>query len=299
MRLGINTSLFASPFGDQHTRLFPRFRKWGYDTVELAIASPADFNPIHVREQLDKCGLVAGSLYGVFGPGRDLRGPPAEQAAARQYIQDLLGQMPVLGCSVLAGPMYSTVGRVNPETRAAKREQWLLVKRHLGELAACAADHGCTLCVEPLNRFETDFLNTCEQAIDLVGDVDHPALKIHLDTFHMNIEEKDLGQAIRNAGSLLGHVHASGCDRGTPGTDHTNWRSISSALRFVNYQGDVVLRSFFADDEIIAQAVPVGRRPEPARDVIAREGAKFLRRIINPEVGCEFPYLVARGATVG
>jgi D-psicose/D-tagatose/L-ribulose 3-epimerase len=294
MRLGINTSLFAGSGGDPHPRLFPRFRKWGYDTVELAIASPSDLDPLRVREQLDKYGLVAGSIHGVLGPGRDLRGPPAEQAAARQYLQDLLGLMPALGCSVLAGPMYSTLGRADIETRAAKREQWLLVKRHLRALAACAADHGVTLCIEPLNRFETDFLNTCEQAIDLIDGVDHPALRIHLDTFHMNIEEKDLGQAIRNAGSLLGHLHASGNDRGTPGTDHTNWRSISSALRFIDYQGDVVLKSCFADDDIIAPAGPLGRRAEPNRDAIAREGAKFLRRIINPEVGCEPSYLLAR-----
>jgi D-psicose/D-tagatose/L-ribulose 3-epimerase len=128
-----------------------------------------------------------------------------------------------------------------------------------------------TLCVEPLNRFETDFLNTCDQAIQLVHEVNHPAFKIMLDTFHMNIEEKDSAQAIRRCGQLLGHFHASGSDRGTPGSDHTDWKSIAAALKAINFQGDV---------KIIARAAAIWRRIEPTRDEIAAKGALFLRRLL-------------------
>jgi D-psicose/D-tagatose/L-ribulose 3-epimerase len=281
MRLGINTFLFACPFHDRHTRFFPKFRKWGYDSVELAVAAPSDMDPAHIREQLDKNGLVAGTVCGAFGPGRDLRGKPAEQRATIAYVKALIGQMQVLGSSVLAGPIYSTVGRADAETPAARRQQWKLVRRHLRDLAAYAGDRGVTLCLEPLNRFETDFINTCDQALDMVADVGHPALKIHLDTFHMNIEEKDLGQAIRRCGQHLGHFHASGSDRGTPGNDHTDWAGIAAALKAVKYRGDVVVESFTSDVEIIARAAAIWRRIEPTQDEIAAKGAKFLRRALK------------------
>lgn len=290
MRIGINTTLFACPFHNQDAKYFPEFRRWGYDTVELAICAPSDLSSVYVRDQLDKHGLVVGSICGIFGPGRDLRGSPAEQEASIKYIKDLIRQMQILGCSVLAGPMYSSVGRAERETEEAKLQQWKLVKQHLRELSAYAGDHGCTLCIEPINRFETDFLNTCEQAVNLVSDVDHPALKIHLDTFHMNIEEKDLGLAIRRANSLLGHIHASGSDRGTPGNDHTDWRILSSALRFVKYQGDVVVESYPSDVKFSPLRRAIWRRIEPTREQIARKGAQFLRRVLNPYVGWELAY---------
>ena len=96
------------------------------------------------------------------------------------------------------------------------------------KIAVCryASDHGRTIALEPVNRFETDFINTCEQGLQMIHDVGSPALKLHLDTFHMNIEEKDPAAAIRKAGGLLGHFHACGCDCGTPGNDHIDWKSI-------------------------------------------------------------------------
>ena len=281
MRLGINTFLFACPFHNQHTRLFPKFRKWGFKSVEITVADPGDMNPAYVRDQLDEHGLVAATLCGAFGPGRDLRGTPAEQQASSDYIKALIGQMEILGCTVLGGPLYSSVGRAEAETPANQRAQRKLVVRHLRELAAYAGDRGVTLCVEPLNRFETDLLNTCDQALDLVADVGHPALKVHLDTFHMNIEEKDLGAAIRRCGQHLGLLHASGSDRGTPGTDHIDWKGIAAALRAIKFQGDVVIESFTQDVEIIARAAAIWRRIEPTQDEIAAKGAKFLRKLLK------------------
>ncbi|MEN9662659.1 MAG: hypothetical protein RL324_1608 [Verrucomicrobiota bacterium] len=281
MRLGINTFLFACPFNNRHTKFFPTFRKWGFQSVELAIASPEDMDWSYVKGRLGKSGLVAGSIAAATGPGRDLRGTAQEQEAALEYFKAIIDRMPALGCRTLMGPFYSEVGRADAETVAAKRTQRRLVLKHLKYLAHYASDRGITLCVEPLNRFETDFLNTCDQAIELAGAVDHPAFKIALDTFHMNIEEKDSPRAIRRCGNLLGHFHASGCDRGTPGTDHIDWRGIAAALKAIDYQGDVVIESFTQDVKIIARAAAIWRRIEPTRDEIAAKGVKFLRQLLR------------------
>ena len=150
--------------------------------------------------------------------------------------------------------------------------------KNLKELAAYARAKGVTICIEPLNRFETDFLNTCDQGLRLVRAVKSPAVKLHLDTFHMNIEEKDQAAAIRKAGKLLGHFHACGSDRGTPGGDHIAWPSIVKALKAVGYKGDVVIESFTTDVKVIARAAAIWRRIEPRRNDIAVKGLAFLRK---------------------
>jgi D-psicose/D-tagatose/L-ribulose 3-epimerase len=154
------------------------------------------------------------------------------------------------------------------------------VVKNLKTLAAYAQKRGKQICMEPLNRFETDFINTCDQALKMVKAVGSPALKLHLDTFHMNIEEKCQAAAIRKAGKLLGHFHACGSDRGTPGNDHIDWKSIAKALKDVRYQGDVVIESFTTDVKVIARAAAIWRRIEPTRNEIAVKGVKFLRKTL-------------------
>jgi D-psicose/D-tagatose/L-ribulose 3-epimerase len=96
----------------------------------------------------------------------------------------------------------------------------------------------------------------------------------------MNIEEKNQAAAIRKAGKLLGHLHACGCDRGTPGNDHIDWKGIAKALKDIRYDGDVVIESFTTDVKVIARAAAIWRKIEPTQDEIAVKGLKFLRRIL-------------------
>jgi D-psicose/D-tagatose/L-ribulose 3-epimerase len=281
MRFGINTFLFTSPFTNQSTRLFAQFKRWGFDSVEIAIEDPQHIDPHHVKRELDRHGLVCGSVSACFGPGRDLRGTKQQQDATLGYVMALLNQMVVLDCPTLIGPVYSAVGRADAVPAPEYRRQWRTVVRNLKLLGEFAEIQGRQICIEPLNRFETDFLNTTEQALKLVAAVGSPAIKILLDTFHMNIEEKSLPAAIRKAGRHLGHFHACGSDRGTPGGDHTDWSGIAAALRAIRYRGDVVIESFTPDVKVIAKAAAIWRQIEPRREDIAIRGLKFLRRTLR------------------
>lgn len=278
MRIGINTFLFTSPFTSESTRLFPKFKKWGFDSVELAIEDPTHINAEFVKRELDKSGLVCGSVCACMGPDRDLRGNSQQQKTGLKYMKAVLDQMVVLDCKSLIGPVYSSVGRADAVPAKEYKQQWRTVVGNLKNLCKYAEDRQKQVCLEPLNRFETDFINTCDQAIDMVESVGSPALKIHLDTFHMNIEEKDQAAAIRKAGKLLGHFHACGSDRGTPGNDHIDWLPIAKALKAIKYNGDVVIESFTTDVKVIAKAAAIWRRMEPTRDEIAVKGFKFLHK---------------------
>lgn len=280
MRFGINTFLFASPFTNRNARLFSVFKSWGFDSVEIALEDAAHIDAAFVKKQLARHGLVCGSIAGCFGPGRDLRGSPSEQRAASTYVMRLLEQMSVLECPALVGPIYSAVGRAEAVSRAAYRQQWRTVVKNLKPLCRAAEKSGAAICLEPLNRYETDFINTCDQALEMIDDVGSPALKILLDTFHMNIEEKCPAEAILKAGRRLGHFHACGCDRGTPGRDRIDWPGIARALRKIRYKGDAVIESFTTDVQIIARAAAIWRRIEPSRDGIARDGLVYLRKTL-------------------
>jgi D-psicose/D-tagatose/L-ribulose 3-epimerase len=278
MRLGINTFLFTSPFTTDSVKLFPTFKKWGFETVEIPIEDPSHIDPAKVKAAADKNGLAIGSVCACMGPGRDFRGTPEEQQTAMTYCKAIIDQAAEMNCPSIIGPVYSVVGKADAVEPAQQKTEWALVVKNLKELCKYAEKKGVQICVEPLNRFETDFLNTVDQALKLVKDVGSKVLKVHLDTFHMNIEQKNQAEAIKKAGKLLAHFHACGSDRGTPGNDHIDWPNIVKALKAVKYNGDVVIESFTTDVKVIARAAAIWRRIEPTRDEIATKGVKFLKR---------------------
>ena len=280
MRIGINTFLFTSPFTTESVKLFPTFKKWGFDTVEIPVESPEHIDAAKVKAAADKHGLAIGSLCACMGPGRDFRGTADEQKTAMTYCKAIIDQAAIMGCPRIIGPIYSVVGKADAVEPAQQKVEFALVVKNLKVLAAYAAKKGVELCIEPLNRFETDFLNTCDKGLQLLKAVGAKNVKLHLDTFHMNIEEKNQGDAIRKAGKHLGHFHACGSDRGTPGNDHIDWKSIAKALKDINYKHDVVIESFTTDVKVIARAAAIWRRIEPTRNEIATKGVQFLKKVL-------------------
>jgi D-psicose/D-tagatose/L-ribulose 3-epimerase len=262
-------------------KLFPKFVKWGFDTVEIPVEAPEHIDPAKVKAAADKAGIAIGSICACMGPGRDFRGTAAEQATGMAYCKALVDQAAIMGCPRLIGPIYSVVGKADAVEPAQQKKEFALVVKNLKVLAAYAAKKGITLCIEPLNRFETDFLNTTDKGLALIKAVGAKNVVLHLDTFHMNIEEKNQAAAILKAGKLLGHFHACGSDRGTPGGDHIDWKPIVAALKKINYQGDVVIESFTTDVKVIARAAAIWRKIEPKRDDIAVKGLANLKRFFG------------------
>ena len=281
MKFGINTFLFTSPFTNQSTRLFRRFKAWGFDGVEIAVEDPADFDAVFVKAQLDRHGLGCTSVCACFPPGRDLRGTTAQQRATIVYLKRLVDIAGVLGTKIVMGPLYSATGRAAVVPAAEYKRQWRTVRGHLKTICDYAAAHDKVICLEPLNRFETDFLNTVEQGLQMIREVKSPALKLLLDTFHMNIEEKNPAASIRRAGKHVGHIHASASDRGTPGNDHVDWLGVARALKGIRYDGAVVIESFTQDVQVIARAAAIWRKIEPRRDDIAIKGLAFLKKTLK------------------
>jgi len=131
--------------------------------------------------------------------------------------------------------------------------------------------------MEPLNRFETDLVNTVEQGLDLCDRIGRANVGLLLDTFHMNIEEKSFTEAMASAGDRLFHMQVAENDRGTPGSGHVPWDEVFRALDAVGYNGSVVIESFLPTVAEIARAVSLWRPVAPSMDALARDGHAFIR----------------------
>ncbi len=282
MQFGVNAWVWTSPLTTKELEsLAPKVAGMGFDWIEIPLEGLDDLEPSRGKAIVRDHGLGV-STCAAMGPDRDLVHPdPAIQQNGMAYIRGCIDITGKLGATNLVGPIYSAVGRTwqaTPDERA--RDIDLLVK-NLSALARYAGDHGVVICIEPLNRFETSLINLATQAIEVVDRVDHPSCKIMLDTFHMNVEEKSLGNAIRAAGPRLHHLHACENDRGAPGSGNVTWQDVKQGLADIGYDGPVVIESFTAKVKSIARAAAIWRALAPTQDDLARDGLTFLRSLLR------------------
>jgi D-psicose/D-tagatose/L-ribulose 3-epimerase len=284
--IGVSTWVWTSPLT---TEAFPRVAKHiaelGFDLIEVPIEDPSDLDYGRAASVVRDLGLGA-SVCAAIGPDRDLIHKDADiRANAMGYIRHCIDAAHTLGARHVVGPLYSAVGRTWQATADERRRDLDRLVGELRELAAYADGHGVDLCVEPLNRFETSFINLAEQAIEVVDRVDHPGCGILLDTFHMNIEERSVGAAIRAAGPRLRHLHACENDRGAPGSGHVPWSEVADACRAISYDGAMVIESFTTTIQTIARAAAIWRPLAPTQDALATDGLRHLRALRSQIAG--------------
>jgi D-psicose/D-tagatose/L-ribulose 3-epimerase len=217
-----------------------------------------------------------------MGAGRD---PSHEDESIQMggvaYLKHLIDAAVTMKAVAVVGPHYAAVGRTWQATPEQRKRDLERCAKNLKQVARYAEDKGVTLALEPLNRFETSFINLTEQALELVRMIDSPRMKLMMDTFHANIEEKSLGRAIEAAGPLMVHMHANENDRGTPGTGHVAWNEIAAALKKVKFDGALVIESFSTEVKEIARAAAVWRPLAPTPDGLAKDGLAFLRKLLS------------------
>jgi len=278
MRFGANTFIFRSPFStDNDLDLIPKLKEMDFDLIEVAVEDPELVDTDLLKAALEEHDLGVVTC-GAFGPGRNLSSlDPMERESAREYLMWMIDAAQKLGSDVVAGPMYSAVGKARLEESSDRDKEWQLAVEGLKEMAAYAEERGIKLAFEPLNRFETDLVNVVDQGLKLISDVGAPNLGFHLDTFHMHLEEKDSAAAIRKAGDRIFHIHACENDRGVPGTGQVKWKEVFEALVEVGYDGNVVIESFTPEVKSIARAVCIWREIAPDQDSIARDGLEFIK----------------------
>ncbi|MGV3586948.1 MAG: sugar phosphate isomerase/epimerase family protein [Adhaeribacter sp.] len=282
IQFGVSTFVWVSPFGTDNFKLLSKVKEMGYDILEVAVEDKNLINWPELKQMASDLDLKI-TISGAFGPDRDIS---SEVAANREnglkYIIDCIKIAEQIGSPIFTGPLYSAVGKTRLISEDQKKQERSWCIQNLLKAGQVAADYGVLLGIEPLNRFETSMINTVDQALSLVREVNHSHLKISLDTFHANIEEKNIPNAIRQIGKdLLCHVQGNESDRGTPGTGHLDWAGIKTALAEINYTGAVVLETFGAPSKELAKAACIWRPLANSADELAQEGLNFYRKIFN------------------
>lgn len=253
----------------------------GYDAVEIPVEYPDKIDGKKVKEALLKHGLAA-VVCGAFGPTRDLaHDDPSVHKTCFAYIAECLDLCTMWDAQFLAGPMYSAVGKARMVSPEQRKIEWDRAVNNLQKVCQMAGDKGLSIALEPLNRFESDLINTAEDVMRLIDDINHPAAKVLLDGFHMAIEEPDLEKAITSVGDRLIHVQVSENYRGTPGTGQTPWFALKSGLEKINYSGVVSIESFTPEIKELAGAVCIWKNLAKSQDGFASEGFTFLKKLLT------------------
>jgi len=283
MKFGVNTWVWTAPLTTEELEvLAPKIAKMGFNHIEIPIDDPKTLDFKKCREIINKAGITSISCCVAMGPDRDLIDPdPKVRQNGVDYVKASIDGLAVLGGRNLVGPFYSAVGRTWQQSAEEREHDMQILVEILRDLADYAGKKGIALGLEPLNRFETSFITTADQAIELVDRVNHPALKIMLDTFHMNIEENSMGDAIRTVGPRLLQVHSNENNRGTPGAGHVPWKEVAQALKDIKFDGVMVIESFTSKVKSIARAAAIWRPVAASQDALAPDGVVFLHELMK------------------
>ena len=276
MKYGMNLMLWADDMHDGLLPVLELLKGLGYDGVEVPVF---DLDPAKWAlwaRRLDDVGLERTANH-VIAPEFDPVSPdPNVRAAAYEHMERVIDCAATVGAQVLAGPHQVALGVFTGA--GASELEWSRSVDHIRRVAEYAAGAGVLLTEEVVNRFELYHLNTMAQAIRFVDDVGHPNCRIHLDTFHANIEEKQPGDSIRAAGSRIGYVHISENDRGVPGTGHVAWDATFEGLHAVGYDGWLTVESFGDALPNLAAATKIWRPLFDSQEQVATEGLAFMKR---------------------
>jgi len=271
--IGINLMVWNGQVGTAELALLPELEAMGYDGIELPLFDPDSFAVEEIQSRLAETTLAC-TVSTAMPPGINLIDAD-RRAAGVAFLRRVIEQAAALGASVICGPLAAPVGE--RRGRGYLPAEWHSAVQALQEVGTIAADHGITLALEPLNRFETFIVNTVADGVRLMDEVDRPSVGLLLDTFHMHIEEKNSASAIRHAARHFKHFHASENDRGIVGSGQVAWPSVFGALQDIGYDGWIVVESFGHAIPELAGAACVWRPLAPSPHLLASKSLDYLR----------------------
>lgn len=275
MKVGMNLLLWTGGADESHLPLLEDIKGWGFDGVEFPMFS-ADGSPWEkLAAKCDELGLARTAVTVLPGGTNLISEDAAERQAAVAHLKACIDACVTLGAHALCGPLYSPVGRL--VGRGPVPEEFKRAVAGFKEVGPYAAEKGVELAIEPLNRFETYFLNTQEDAAKLVRAIGVKGVGEMFDTFHANIEEKGLAEAVKAGGDCINHVHISANDRSTPGDDHIDYDTSFKALKEIGYDGWMVIEAFGSWIPDLAGATCIWRTMAPSEEYLATNGLKMIR----------------------
>ncbi|MEP1698802.1 MAG: sugar phosphate isomerase/epimerase family protein [Paracoccaceae bacterium] len=285
--IGIISMQFVRPFTGDHLHLFHDIKAMGFDFIELLVPEPEDgIDLTSANAALADAGLEVVLAARVNAQRSISSEDPTARQGGIDYFKSCIDTAAAIGAKIIGGPLYGEpmvfAGRPPlPRTDDEMKARADRMISGLAEVAPLARAAGQVFAVEPLNRFETDMLNTTQQGIELVDTVNDAGLGLMLDTFHMNMEDQSIPDAIRMAGTRTVHFQANENHRGFPGTGNMDWPAIMRSLHQVGYTGPVSLEPFRRDDQRLALPIAQWRAPAEDETEKLKSGRALIRAAID------------------
>lgn len=287
--VGIYYAFWERDWSADYLPYIKKVKKLGFDVLEIAAGALPELSAVKRRELADAARDEGIKLTYCIGLPKQYDVSSPDERVRKDgvaYVSELLDCIHEMGGDMLGGIIYSCWPmdvRPDYDYKCRIRQQALLSLR---ELLKKAEQYDINCCLEIVNRFEQCILNTAAEGIAFVKELESPKAKLLLDTFHMNIEEDSIGEAIRSAKGLLGHFHIGECNRKTPGTGRMPWDEIFTALRAIDYQGAVVMEPFIKMGGQVGKDILVLRdlsdnADEEQMDRLAANAAAFVRKGLN------------------
>jgi D-psicose/D-tagatose/L-ribulose 3-epimerase len=275
LKYAVHAYAWTSSWSNQTLDLIDRARRLGFDVIEVPLMELGLVDAKAIRKRAADVGIGLCTST-ACSEADDPTGE--DEATRRRGVEYLLGCIRAtadMGATVFTGVTYSAIGR-----RIASlpgEEYWERAASALRQAARYAAELGVTVGIEPINRYESFLVNTCDQALRLKELIGEPNVSIHLDAYHMNIEEADFYEPTRKAAPYLCHYHLSESHRGTPGTGRVDWDGLYRALADAGYSGMVGMESFSEVSGAMAAATCIWRKLSTSSDELLSEGLQFLK----------------------
>ena len=276
MKFGMNMLLWTTDCDEEHFPLFEKLKAIGYDGVELPIFDMNLERFKKVGKRLDSVGLERTAVTICTDAENPISPDAGIRAAGLARLKKAIDVCAAAGATHLCGPIHSAIGSFSGA--GATADEWNWGKDTLSKAADYAQKNNVTLVVEYLNRFECYFLTSAADDAKFCREINHPNLKMMYDTFHANIEEKNLAAAMQSCWDQVVHVHISENDRSTPGEGHVDWDTTFQMLKQLRYDGWLVVEAFGLALPAIAAATKIWRRMFPDEDYLAKHALAFMKR---------------------
>ena len=275
MKYGMNLLLWATAVDESHDGILEQLKEIGYDGVAVPIFAHAAAAFQRLGGKLDELGLERTAVTVSTGDANPISPDSSVRAEAVTRLKGAVDMCELVGAPMLCGPYHSALGEFSGAMPS--EEEWANGKATLREVADYAGEKGVTLVLEYLNRFELYFLNCAADCARFVREVDHPNLRMMYDTFHANIEEKDITEAVKSCIDVCAHVHISENDRSTPGSGGVDWDTSFAALKEVGYEGWMVVEAFGLSLPDLAAATKIWRRMYESEQQLATDALAFMK----------------------
>lgn len=277
MKLGIHAYAWCSQWSNETLDIIDRVKRHGLDFLEIPLMRLDTFDGPTVRRRLEDAGVEAVTST-VLLEGTDITSSdPDVRRSGIDYLKRCVVAASEINAPFVSGVTYSQ--HVKPAAAPPTEAEWEYAAEALREVARFAQDYGVAIALEPVNRYESYLINTTAQAMRLREMIGEPNIKIHLDTYHMNIEEKNIYDATKLAAGHVVHLHLSESDRGIPGTGQVRWDELFRALKEMNYDGYAAMESFA--DMTTNMNTWTWRQLAPDSDTLIVEGSKFIRSMME------------------